>query len=357
MRRGTGTQRHSQEEGSTMTKIREFATTWGSPQPRTWFDREKEALIGAAKGSKYDFPNFRPFDMLAEPNQSLLVWQNEDMRIGVESVVGTAPCFRRHSDFDTLWFQFAGRTTVETEHGVFEQATGELLLVPAGIAHRSTGSADCLRLFAYLPEPVEILYGEDKYTSHTEFEMVREGGPRWALPDGAAEPPRGQVQEHTYTWADAEPMVVARDYDYLVGAASGGRPVQKLRAFDFFTEVTGKRGPGPKLMESSVFNVEVYNTEGDQWAFHRALDSVEMWLQFRGDSINESEFGAVHLLPGEMNYAPVGVPHRVADCKDFLRLVLYSKRTWQLMVDPTRHHYQSRFEAKTRVLQAAAWRQ
>ena len=77
-----------------MTKIREFATTWGSPGPRMWFEREKEELIGSARGAPEDIPNFRPFDMLAEPNQSLVVLQNQDMRIGVENVSGTQPAFR-----------------------------------------------------------------------------------------------------------------------------------------------------------------------------------------------------------------------------------------------------------------------
>ncbi len=340
-----------------MTKIREFATTWGSPAPRTWFEREKEELIGSAAGAPEDLPNWRPFDMLGEPNQSLLVLQNQDMRIGVENVTGTQPYFRRNSDYDTLYFQFAGTTRLETEYGVFEQQCGELLLVPEGIAQRSTGSPDSLRLFAFLHEPVEPLYTAEKHQSHTEFEMVREGGPSWSLPNGSAAPPKGDVTEYLLTWDDPEPIPVRRKYESLIGCASGGREVQKLRAFDVFTEMTGKRGPGPKLYESPTFHCEVYNTEGEQFGFHRALDSVEMWLQFRGDSINESEFGAVHLRPGEMNWAPVGVPHRVIGGEGFLRLVLYSKRPWELLVDPTQHAHQSRFIAKERVLQAAAWRQ
>src|SRR4051794_41474912 len=110
-----------------MTKVREFATVWGAPGPRMWFERDKEALIGSAAGAPEDIPNFRPFDMLNAPNQSLLVLQNQDMRIGVESVVGPQPHFRRHSDFDTLYFQFAGTTRIETEYGVAEQRPGELL--------------------------------------------------------------------------------------------------------------------------------------------------------------------------------------------------------------------------------------
>ncbi len=339
-----------------MTKVREFATVWGSPAPRMWFEREKEALIGSAKGAPEDIPNFRPFDMLAEPNQALIVLQNQDMRIGVENVTGTQPYFRRNSDYDTLYFQFAGTTLVETEYGVFEQRCGELLLIPEGVAQRSTGSPDSLRLFAFLREPVEPLYNAEKHQSHTEFEMVRTGGPAWAAPGPVPAPPQGPVVERLYRWDVDEPMLVQRDTAYLIGKASEGRGVTHFRPFDVFHEMTGKRGPGPMLMKSSVFFCEVYNTEGEQFAFHRALDSVEAWLQFRGDSINESEFGAVHLWPGEMNYAPVGVPHRVVGGEGFLRFVLYSKRPWQVLVNASMHRYESRFTVQTREIQRAAWR-
>jgi mannose-6-phosphate isomerase-like protein (cupin superfamily) len=340
-----------------MTKIREFATTWGSPAPRMWFEREKEELIGSAAGAPEDLPNFRPFDMLDEPNQSLLVLQNEDMRVGVENVTGTQPYFRRNSDYDTLYFQFAGTARIETEYGVFEQKCGDLLLVPKGIAQRSTGSADCLRLYAFLHEPVEPLYTAEKHQSHTEFEMVRTGGPSWGAANGRlAEPPSGQVVERMYLWDEPEPSIVQRTTGYLIGKATEGRGVTHYRPFDVFHEMTGKRGPGPMLMKSSVFFCEVYNTEGEQFAFHRALDSVEAWLQFRGDSINESEYGSVHLLPGEMNYAPVGVPHRVVGGEGFLRFVLYSKRPWQVLVNASMHRYESRYEAQTRELERAAWR-
>ena len=60
-----------------MTKIREFSTRWDRPEDRTWYERDKEALIGSAKGSKRDTPKFRPFDMIGEPNQSLILWRNE----------------------------------------------------------------------------------------------------------------------------------------------------------------------------------------------------------------------------------------------------------------------------------------
>ncbi|HLH21648.1 MAG TPA: hypothetical protein VK066_03950 [Chloroflexota bacterium] len=340
-----------------MTKVREFITRWDRPADRTWVERDREAIVGAMRGSARGTPKFRPFDMLREPRQALVLWQNDDMRIGVESVVGAAPEFRRNCDYDELFFQFAGHTTLETEYGVFEMGPAELLLVPGGIAHRSSGDGDSLRLFARLRYPVETLLGVDQQVSHTEFDVIRTGGPRWPG-NGSAPDTHDAVRERLLLWDDAtgEGDLIERNYASLVGVATEGRGIAKLRAFDFFQGITGKGGAGPKLYQSPVFHVEVYNTEGEQRGFHRGLDDDELWLQFRGDSANESEFGVEHLGPGEMNHVPPGIAHRVIGGEGFLRLVLYSRQPWKLMVDPTQHAHQSTFESRERVLQAAAWK-
>ncbi len=75
-----------------MTDIREFMTGWFSDGdsysgPRiekghmlAWSERRKPGLMGKARG-KHFVPKFRPFDMLSEPNQTVLLLTNEDQRI------------------------------------------------------------------------------------------------------------------------------------------------------------------------------------------------------------------------------------------------------------------------------------
>ena len=63
----------------------------------------------ASMTSTRHVPLFRPFDLLATPNQALTILHNDDHRIGVESVVGARDAFVRHIDFDTVYFQFRGR--------------------------------------------------------------------------------------------------------------------------------------------------------------------------------------------------------------------------------------------------------
>ena len=76
--------------------------------------------------------------------------------------------------------------------------------------------------------------------------------------NGIPDAPKGKVLEKLSTWYDTpeETTTVDREYERLVGSLVDGGGLQKLRAFDFFTEVTGQGGPGPMLYESSVFRAE-----------------------------------------------------------------------------------------------------
>ncbi|MEO6163578.1 MAG: hypothetical protein ABIP88_05520, partial [Candidatus Binatia bacterium] len=52
----------------------------------------------------------------------------------------------------------------------------------------------------------------------------------------------------------------------------------------------------------------------------------EIWFQFRGHSLNHTEWGAMELDPGQMSYIPRGVAHRITGSPGFLRMVLYSRK-------------------------------
>lgn len=349
-------------------EVREFMTDWFGPgyEPMpmlAWSVRKRASLMGSAKSKRF-LPTFRPFDLLAKPNDSLLVFENESQRIGVESVCGAQTAFTRYLDFNALYFQFAGKTTVETECGVYETAPGELLLIPDGVAHRSTGSVDSLRWLFQLHEPVRVMMGEAQETSVTEFTAHRSGGPAWQVPAERRAAPRERVQERMIQWRDRSPddaTVVERDYQSLVGATSKQRDkaeslVRKLRAFDCFTEITGQRGPGPKLIATDNFALETYNTIGPQFAFHRALQSDEFGFQFSGHGFNLSELEAkVATPPGSCALVPLGIAHSVLCDPGFLRFVAYSRIPWEVRTDVTKHAYDSRFELVPNVIKPHAW--
>ena len=87
-------------------------TTWKDfPRPglAAWAERKKAGLMGTAK-STYSTSRFRPFDMLGIPNQSLVILENENHRIGVESVEEVPESFHRYVDCDMIYFQFCGNT-------------------------------------------------------------------------------------------------------------------------------------------------------------------------------------------------------------------------------------------------------
>lgn len=353
-------------------QIGEFMTTWKDfPRPglAAWANRPKAGLMGTAKSTRYT-PRFRPFDMLALPNQSLVILENEYHRIGVESVAGVQDSFHRYIDSDMVYFQFCGNSTVETEFGVYEMEPADVLLVPGGIAHRAIGRNDSLRYFCQSHEAVDYVMNEDQYTSHTTFVVKRIGGPNWSAQESAV-PTKGKVFERMHFWDDgpADQTLVERDYESLVGSAGLGRDkpgslVRKLRAFDHFTAIVGKgrEDAGTQaLMESANMRVRTYNMQDEQFAFHRALRSEEVRIQFRGDALDLSEFENVEVSPGEITIIPLGISHSVISIPpeddSFLRLNFYSKVRWQVPIDPTKHYFDSRFEVTTTVHKQSEWRE
>ena len=354
---------------SEIVKFREFMTTWHTstrPEMGVWSDRNKANLIHSATSTRR-VPEFRAFDLLPAPNSSLILMQNQDHRIGVESVCGAQEMFVRHVDFDTVYFQFCGTTALETEFGEYTMAPGEVMFIPEGIAHRSTGSADSLRWFAFANTPFTEWRAENDMVSHTEFEVKRVNGPDWKIPAGAAQPIKGgKVREKMICWDDKpdDLTMIERDYDYLVGVTSlhihekiSG--IRKLRAFDLFTEITGKKGAPRPIFRSPYLDVKTYNITGEQFAFHRALRTEEVRIQFRGEAMDMSEIENQKVIPGEVTIIPRGIAHSVItippESRDFLRFNFYSSLPWSYPSDFTRHYFHSRFEVKTTVHKQAAW--
>lgn len=343
----------------------EMMTSWhgtGRPHVVTWSERTQQRLFGSAKGRRR-VPAFRLFDLVDQPNKEIVLAENDDQQIGVEAVVGAQADFVRYIDFDVLYFQFAGVSTIETEYGVHEVHPGEVILIPEGIAHRSSGDSDNLRYYVKLHEPVTEMHDASKEVSQTEFTVVRHGGPDWKAASGTA--PKGKVVERMITWGEApeDITLVEREYEDLVGVSSASRReavsgIKKVRMFDVFAYATGAgHGPGPKIIISKHFMAEVYNTHGDQNAFHRGLRSEEMGIQFRGTATNMSEFDAATFTPpGLTTILPLGIAHSVRDCdEEFLRVVLYSDLKWRYPTDLTRHAFESTFEVKSKLVKAADW--
>jgi quercetin dioxygenase-like cupin family protein len=351
------------DEELSMAKVREFVTSWEPTNFVFWAEREARSTAGTAAGRR-NVPLVRPFDMLGGPNESVAVLSNQDARVDVESLLGPAPYFRRNIDFDELIFQFAGTSVVESEMGKDDLGPGEMLFIPRGIAHRSIGAGGCLRMTVRLHEPVEHVMAEDVCVTETTFDVKRQGGPPAGDAGSAAVANGGSVREIMFLWDEspADATSVQRDYSDIVGVGSVTRDtkvsaIKKLRPFDLFEGITGRKGPGPKFLSSSACIMEVYNTIGDQFAFHRALGSEEFGLQFMGKADNVSEYDALlATASGDLALIPLGIAHRVQNCTaDFRRLVIYSKYRFNLLVDPSMHVVESRFDVTETVTKAAPW--
>lgn len=348
---------------------KEFMTTWHTSERSylpQWAVRDKSSLMESGTSTKA-LPMFRAFDLISEPNERVTLLTNRDHRIGVASICGAEQEFRRHVDFDTVYFQFAGETTVETEFGEYVMSPGDLMHIPEGTAHRSNGGADSLRWFAYVNAPFTSFMTNEDEVSHTKFHVRRVNGPGWDIPADRKAAPKERVTERMICWDDKPDDVTlfTRDYADLVPATSTSprekkSGITKLRAFDLFKEIAGTSGEPKPVFRSKHLELKVYNIIGEQFAFHRALRSEEVRIQFRGTALDMSEVANVDTSPGTVTVIPRGIGHSVittpTDSPDFLRLNFYSELPWSCSHDVTRHHFDSHFEVVTEVVVKAAWR-
>ncbi|MDB5544263.1 MAG: hypothetical protein JWO64_1412 [Hyphomicrobiales bacterium] len=350
-------------------KAREFMTTWHTSARSylpAWAQRNKASLMNSGKSTRA-LPMFRAFDLLAKPNDRIELLVNSDHRIGVESVCGAQQDFVRHVDFDTVYLQFAGESVIETEFAEYKMVPGDIIHIPEGIAHRSAGTADSLRWFALVNSPFTTFMSEEDQVSETKFTVRRVGGPQWSIPVDRLSAPKDRVVERMICWNDTptDLTIFGRDYADLVPAGSTSpreakSGVTKLRAFDLFKEIAGTSGEPKPVMRGKHLEIKVYNIVGEQFAFHRALRSEEVRIQFRGKALDMSETGNADTAPGTVTMIPRGIGHSVitdpVDCTDFLRMNFYSELPWSVPHDVTKHHFDSHFEIETHVVRKAPWR-
>lgn len=180
-----------------------------------------------------------------------------------------------------------------------------MVLMPAAISHRSTGKEDCLRLRVATRELVNLGVDPEKPLVETQFK-VRPSEPFAPHGNGRQESENGRTLEHITFWDPQSDVWIERDAAALIATVTGGsRPVKKIRAFDYFTGMTGEGGAkAPVLYTGKEFRIDVYNLEEEQRGFHRGCDEDEIWFQFRGHSLNHTEWGALELDAWPDGYDP-----------------------------------------------------
>ena len=313
-------------------KIREFMTH-REPSEHIWMEREESAVIGTARMGQRLVPKIRAFDLLRSTpltgnRARATVFEGESLRVTTEYIAGRETQLTRAADYDTVYLQFCGRSKIESEGGVIELEPGEIALLPSAISHRTTGTDQCLRVRVATQEAVVEGVDPAQPTMQRSF-TVRPSEPI-AASNGSSSSngDEGPVLEHISFWDPQSDLWVERDVNALIGCKrEGGREVRKLSAFNYFTGMTGQGGArAPILYNAKEFRVDVYNLEQEQNGFHRGCDEDEIWIQFRGHSLNHTEWGAMELDAGQMSYIPRGVAHRITGSPGFLRMVLYCRK-------------------------------
>jgi hypothetical protein len=321
----------------------EFTTRWQNQAAKSWRSWTSPGeLIGAVVDGGRGMPVIPLFDFFTGRSVgfsgSVTLYEHETIRLLAQNPARREPYFSRYADYDVIYVQYSGTSVIDTEYGQLTVRPFQAAHIPAGVAHRSTGDRDCMRLAVLSREPVDVATGDDAYTTDRQFSVRPAGGQR---EPGAQPAPLADGEgdyEAAFLWNDpvSQPTWYRRRAGALTGGSTGGREPSVVRIFDVFKYATGKSrgGPGPKVFGNSELEMKVYNTEGHQYGFHRGNGQDELWMQFRAESLNETEYGVIPLNAGHAVIAPPGISHRILGSKGFLRLNLYSHKPLALRVDP-----------------------
>lgn len=330
-----------------------FYTLWGREDEITWEAQPSQDLSHSiVEGTgRQDWRKLRPFDMLPEPCPAsagisrLGLYRGKHVRVSAAHISGAEGHFERAGDFDTILVQYVGVSTVETGFGVFELHPGETMLVPAMVAHRTTGTPNCRRLEYRVRELVSVHLPAAEGARQFRLRVYRKGeSPPDDVAPAPAIAPNGKIREHLSRWDDlpGEDFWFERTHEWLVGKADRGRAPIKIRPFENFkrTGPTVNNLPAVRtalLWDSATFRQRVYSNPGRQPAPHRGYDEDELWFQFVGPITVETEHAIYKMENGSFSMAEAGVSHTSVSTEAMYRLTTYSPDPIRMVVDPNQH--------------------
>ena len=156
-------------------KIREFMTHREPPE-HIWMERDESAVIGTARmDNAWCRRSGRSISCAARrlPVTERARWSSRAIACGSRRNISPAP--RRSSPgrrtTTSSICSFPGARRSKAKSGVVEVAPGEIVLVPAAISHRSTGSDECLRVRAATQEFVTEGVDPEKPTMQRSFSV------------------------------------------------------------------------------------------------------------------------------------------------------------------------------------------
>ena len=331
-----------------------FYNLWGREGDKIWEPVPNEDLVGSiVEGTgRQDWRKLRPFDLLPELDPlrggvvQRLLYVGEKLRIACSSIIGPQPMFERAGDYETIFFQFSGIALVETSFGDYHLHPGEMLYIPAMIAHRTIGSRRCRRMEYYPKEPIQGMLDPNRPPPETRFSVSQAGDDQLTehVPE-KVRPVGGKIREHLTHWDNlpGEAFLFERTYDWMVGRAETGPKPIKVRPFDYM--VTDGRGVRTAMLwKSASFRQQVYANPGRQPAPHRGYDEDEFWFQFSGTVAQETEHSAYAIEAGECSMAEAGISHTSTSHPGANRLTTYTNKPLRMMVAPSEHLRETRWQ-------------
>ena len=273
----------------------------GSDQPLSSVIRDEHLLLGQPHSMKVPIKAWEddlltvvhfPPEFFERPYAPPLgVYENTEMRIEWQQMEGRQPFYHRNCDVDEISYQIAGERTLMTELGVIEHRTGELSVIPRGVAHDNWGRRES-HLLLYVPAPLTTVIEPVRVS-----ERVMPPFPGWE-PSNLNE----CVTECMGTLGHDKATFPIDERQLLDHVEIDDRRIGVL--------VAPPEPGGVWAYTSERVRVGMVNTApGLGRRYRRTLDADEIQYQISGRRTLISQRGIVELEPGDFVRIPLGVAY------------------------------------------------
>jgi mannose-6-phosphate isomerase-like protein (cupin superfamily) len=248
---------------------------------------EEEEVLGCSETFDRQAVHARPLKILKVDlagdtlNRRIPVLVNDDVRIELATDREAADHdFQRSDGWHEVHVQVESATTSRTTAGEYPMKPSDLLVVPAGVSHRSAADEGGTRLIVSTRRPLRVA---DGYPAEENS------------PGAGDRPTEGCIHLRPSKAADAADESV-----------SGGKHFELVVNEDIMIETTFR--------------------SDDQRVYHRGYDQDEVHFQLSGRRATRTSQGEFMLETGDMLLIPPGVTHRNIGGMPTIRIVLYTRK-------------------------------
>ncbi|MER6815060.1 hypothetical protein ABT299_37810 [Spirillospora sp. NPDC000708] len=278
-----------------MGLVHEHLDAFPFTEPPVVLERDEDLLLGEplpirARALRDHDPleavHFSPRYVDAGRTHPKGLYQNDFLRMEVQTMTGRQGFYHRNADVDEVSYQVTGGRTLITEIGTITHAPGDFSRIPVGVAHDNLGDGDIHLLF-YSPAPLAERVPPTRLSEYLPTPF-----PGWepTVQNEMITEMRGGQGEGIHVAAADERLLLdrAKRTDARITLVRSDQTVWLYES--------------PRLL---IGQVVAASSDGRRYRRHRDADEIQ--YQVAGTRTLVTQRGTLDLVPGDFVRIPLGI--------------------------------------------------